>query len=102
MKINNNNNLEALKAYGTNSAEQSQLTKESGGKLQNTVSIKDKINISSKVKMFQDIRQAALDAPDIRIEKVKDIEQKISSGTYKPDYNIIADKLISQNISAKI
>lgn len=101
MKINNNN-LEALKAYGTSAVEQSQLTKESGEKLQNTVSIKDKINISSKVKMFQDIRQAALDAPDVRIDKIKDIEQKISNGTYKPDYNAIADKLISQNISAKI
>jgi len=101
MKINNNN-LEALKAYGTNSAEQTQLTKESGGKLQDTISIRDKINISSKVKVFQDIRQAALDAPDIRTDKIKDIEQRISSGTYKPDYYAIADKLMSQSISARI
>ncbi|HQI00322.1 MAG TPA: flagellar biosynthesis anti-sigma factor FlgM [Deltaproteobacteria bacterium] len=101
MKINSNN-LEALKAYGASSVEQTQLTKESGGRLQDSVSIKDKINISSKVKMFQDIRQAALDAPDIRDDKVKDVEQKISSGTYKPDYNAIADRLLSQSISAKI
>jgi negative regulator of flagellin synthesis FlgM len=101
MKINNNN-LEALKAYGTNKAEQSQSTKETGGKLQDSGSIKDKINISSKVKMFQDIKQAAIDAPDIRMDKIKDIENRISSGTYKPDYNAIADKLMSQNISAKI
>lgn len=102
MKINNSNNLEAIKAYGVTSTEQSQFTKEQGGKIQSSLTIKDKIDISSKVKMFQDIRQAALEASDIRTEKIKDIEKKISSGTYEPDYNVIADKLISQSISAKI
>jgi len=52
--------------------------------------------------MYQDIREAAIDAPDIRLDKVNDIEQRIATGTYKPDYGVIADKLLSPNISSKI
>ncbi len=102
MKINNNSNIEALKAYGTAAAERPQRTGETGERQNNSTSIQDKINISSKVKMYQDIKDAVLGAPDIRADKVKDIEQKISSGNYSPDYNAIADKLLSPNISSKI
>lgn len=102
MKIINNTNLDAVKAYGANTAERLQPARETGEKQGNTVSIQDKINISPKVKMFQDIRQAALKAPEIREGKIRDIEQKISNGTYRPDYSVVADKLLSPNISAKI
>lgn len=102
MKINNNTNIEALKAYGATASERPQLTRETAGSKQGSGSIIDKINISSKVKMYQDIRQAALDAPEIRTDKVNDIEHKIANGSYSPDYNAIADKLLSPNISAKI
>ncbi|HNY65645.1 MAG TPA: flagellar biosynthesis anti-sigma factor FlgM [Deltaproteobacteria bacterium] len=103
MKINNgNNNVEALKAYGAAAAERPQRSSESGEKHTGAVPIQDKINISSKVKMYQDIREAAIDAPDIRLDKVNDIEQRIATGTYKPDYGVIADKLLSPNISSKI
>jgi negative regulator of flagellin synthesis FlgM len=102
MKINNSNNIEALKAYSTAAAERPQRTAETGERQTNSASIQDKINISSKVKMYQDIKNAVFDAPDIRADKVRDIEQKLSSGTYSPDYNAIADKLLSPNISSKI
>jgi flagellar biosynthesis anti-sigma factor FlgM len=102
MKINNTTNLEALKAYGTNAAERSHQARGAGEKNQNTLSIQDKINISAKVKMFQDIKRAALDAPDVRTEKVEQARQQIESGTYRPDYKAIADKLLSHSISAKI
>ncbi|MBN2297480.1 MAG: flagellar biosynthesis anti-sigma factor FlgM [Deltaproteobacteria bacterium] len=103
MKINNTTNPDALKAYGTNAAQRSQLTQETAGKQPgSTVSIQDKVDISSKVRMFQDIKKTAIEAPDIRIEKVKDVEQKITSGTYQADFSIIADKLLSSNINDKI
>jgi flagellar biosynthesis anti-sigma factor FlgM len=103
MKINNTINPDALKAYGSNAAQQPQSINESGHNKQNsTVSIQDKVDISSKVRMFQDIKKAALDAPDIRTEKVNDIEEKIATGTYKPDYTLVADKLLSTDINIKI
>jgi negative regulator of flagellin synthesis FlgM len=103
MKVNNgNNNIEALKAYGAAAAEKPQRNVESGEAQKSSTPIQDKINISSKVKMFQDIKEAAIDAPDIRKEKVNEIAEKIDSGTYRPDYGAIADKLLSPNISSKI
>ncbi|HHO75152.1 MAG TPA: flagellar biosynthesis anti-sigma factor FlgM [Deltaproteobacteria bacterium] len=103
MKINNTMNTDALKAYGANAAQRPQPAGETSGKNKgSTVSIQDKVDISSKVRMFQDIKQTALEAPDIRTEKVKNIEQKITSGTYQADYSVIADKLLSTNISDKI
>lgn len=104
MKINNgsSSNIEALKAYGAAAAEKPQRTAESGERQSNSTLIQDKINISSKVKMYQDIKEAALEAPDIRTEKVNDVAQRIAAGTYKPDYGAIADKLLSPNISSKI
>ncbi len=102
MKINNSTNIEALKAYGATASERPHSTRETGEARQGSASIIDKINISSKVKMFQDIRQAALDAPDIRADKINDIEQRIANGTYSADFGAIADKLLSPNISSKI
>jgi flagellar biosynthesis anti-sigma factor FlgM len=104
MKINNgnSNNIEALKAYGAAAAEKPQRATESGERQKDSIPIQDKINISSKVKMYQDIKEAALEAPDIRTEKVNDIARRIDAGTYKPDYGVIADKLLSPNISSKI
>lgn len=105
MKINNGNgngNMEALKAYGAAAAEKPQQAAESGNRQKSGAPIQDKINISSKVKMYQDIKEAAIGAPDIRTEKVNAVAQRIAAGTYKPDYGVIADKLLSPNISSKI
>lgn len=103
MKINNGNgNIDALKAYGAAAAEKPQRAAESSDRLKSGVPIQDKINISSKVKMYQDIKDAAIGAPDIRTEKVNDVAKRIATGTYKPDYGLIADKLLSPNISSKI
>jgi negative regulator of flagellin synthesis FlgM len=103
MKINNTINPDALKAYGSNAAQRPQSINESGNNKPNsTISIQDKVDISSKVRMFQDIKKAALEAPDIRMEKVNDIEKKLASGTYKPDFTLVADKLLSTDINFKI
>jgi len=103
MKINNTVTPEALKAYGSQAAQQSQASSDSS-RVQpgSTVSIQDKVDISSKVRMFQDIKKTALDAPDIRTEKVNELGHKIHSGTYRPDYTLVADKLLSSDISLKI
>lgn len=103
MKINNTMNPDAIKAYGSSAAQRPQSINESGdNKPNSTVSIQDKVDISSKVRMFQDIKKAALNAPDIRTEKVDDIKEKLAAGTYEPDYTLVADKLLSNDINFKI
>ena len=103
MKVNGTINPEALKAYGAQATERSQLIREPDNKQQSTtIAIRDKVDISSKVRMFQDIKEAALEAPDIRSDKVLDIQEKISTGTYRPDYTLVADKLLSSDINTRI
>jgi flagellar biosynthesis anti-sigma factor FlgM len=102
MKINNTPNPEALKAYTNNSVGSVNPYRDpaAGTKLPSPAS--DKVDISSTVKLFQDIQKTVQESPDIRADKVKEIEAKIAQDTYKADYEAIADKLLSPNISSRI
>jgi flagellar biosynthesis anti-sigma factor FlgM len=103
MKINNTPNPEALKAYTSNSVGNAQPYRDTAAVKPASPSVSvDKVNISSTVKLFQDIQKTVLNAPDIRTDKVKAVETKIAEGTYEPDYNAVADKLLSPDISSRI
>ena len=103
MKINTTTNPEAIKAYASNSsAKVHQLHGNATEGNNGPSSLRDKVEISENVKLFQDIRTAALSAPDIRPEKVEELSDKIAKGLYRPDMTVIADKLLSQDISTRI
>lgn len=103
MKINNTPNTEALKSYGAQSLQGIHANKESQNSIKNQqLPSSDRVNISSTVKLMQDIRKAVDEAPDVRMDKVQDVEAKIEKGIYKADLTIVADKLLSPNISDRI
>jgi len=105
MKINNMSNPEALKAYNSNSLQGVHLNKdkESAGPAKaNSAPTSDKVNISSTVKLMQDIHKAVTEAPDIRTDKVNEVRSKIDKNNYKPDLNVVADKLLSPNMNDRI
>lgn len=103
MKINNTPNPEAMKAYTSNSVVSvHQYREPSSGAKPPSTSASDKVDISSTVKLFQDIQKAVLDSPDIRTDKVKEVETKVVEGTYKADLTRVADKLLNPDISARI
>jgi negative regulator of flagellin synthesis FlgM len=102
MKINSTPNQEAMKAYTNNSVANVQQYREPAQGEKPAPAAADRVNISSTVKLFQDIQKAVLDSPDIRTDKVKDVETKIAQGTYAPDYNAVADKLLSPDIGSRI
>lgn len=103
MKINNTPNSEALKAYTTNSTGNILPYREpSPGGKSSIQSPSDKVDISGAVKLFQDIQKAVQGAPDIRTDKVQEVETRIAQDTYKADYKAVADKLLSPNINLRI
>ncbi len=55
---------------------------------------KDDLSISSQAKDFQTVMKALKNVPDIRTDKVKNIEEKVDSGNYKVANKDIADKMI--------
>ncbi len=105
MKINNTTNPEALKAYNQHSLQGVQLNKEKESATATQTNVApafDKVNISSTVKLMQDIIKAANESPDIRPDKIREVQTQIDKGTYKADLNVVADKLLSPNISDRI
>jgi len=105
MKINTTN-TDAMKAYTSQSAQVVQLNnkdKEIGNTAKpNGAPIADRVNISSTVSLMKDILTAVNESPDIRPSKVNVVETKIEKGIYKPDLTVVADKLLSPNISDRI
>lgn len=56
-----------------------------------------KVDIADKVKDFAQIRKAVDAAPERdNSSKIARLKQQIQSGTYKIDYDAVADKLLSQ------
>jgi flagellar biosynthesis anti-sigma factor FlgM len=105
MKINTSN-TDAIKAYISQSAQGVQLNnkdKEIANTAKpNAAPTADRVNISSTVRLMKDILTAVNESPDIRPDKVNAVETKIEKGTYKPDLTVVADKLLSPNISDRI
>lgn len=104
VKISNLNTSEMYEAYGATSSEQvNTSSSDTGNKSgESAPAIQDKVNISSKVQQMNEIDQAVTASPDIRQDKVAEVEQNIKTGNYEADYNIIADKLLSQDLGARI
>lgn len=54
---------------------------------------KDNINLSERAKDYQFAMEKIKDLPDIRIDKVKDLKEKIQSGKYNVDGKKIVEKI---------
>lgn len=91
MKITNNPNIHKImgaykkNAEGINKA--ARLTQE-----------KDKVEISEKAKEFQLAFQAYKNLPEIRKDKVEEINKKLQSGAYQPTGEEIVDSIFDRKI----
>ena len=103
MKIDSTPKAEALKAYNARSLQGSQPYKgpQDSARIQQARS-SDRVHISGTVNLMQDIQKAVAEAPDVRMDKVREVETKIEKGIYKPDLTVVADRLLSPSISDRI
>ena len=53
------------------------------------------VDISEASKEAQKIKEIILSEPDIREDKVADLKEKIDSGRYKVNNDLVADKIVS-------
>jgi len=58
---------------------------------------KDRVDISSRSKDIADIMSAINQLPDVRLDKVQQVQASIEAGTYSVDSGKVADKIL-QNI----
>ena len=62
----------------------------------------DQISISNKGKDFQVVMKALKEVPDVRKDRVDDIEKKYNSGEYNVSGKDIIDKLVQSSGNEKI
>ncbi|MBI3803031.1 MAG: flagellar biosynthesis anti-sigma factor FlgM [Nitrospirae bacterium] len=58
----------------------------------------DRVEISGKAKEYQQLNQQIASLPETRSEKVAALQQKIESGTYHPNGEAIAEKLVRSTL----
>ena len=61
-----------------------------------TVSQTDKLELSQAGKDFQVAKSAVSEAPDIRMDLVNDIKERLANGTYNVSDEDLADKLLER------
>lgn len=83
MKINKTDNI--MKVYNNMSSNKVNANK---NKLE-----KDNINLSERAKDYQFAMEKIKKVPDIRIDKVKDLKEKVQSGNYNVEGKKIVEKM---------
>lgn len=68
-----------------------------------TAKPEDTVNFSKAAQEIQEAQKAAKAVPDVREDKVTEIQQRIESGTYQVDgdkiaFNMLRESLINQKI----
>lgn len=83
MKVNNVNTSELYKAYNANAPESVLPQTGASRRPQGPASsVQDRVNISSKVQQMKDIDKAVNATPDVRSDKVAEVERQIKNGSY--------------------
>jgi len=54
----------------------------------------DRVNISDRSKEIADIMSAVNQLPDVRTDKVQEIQKSVEAGTYTVDASKVADKIL--------
>lgn len=70
-------------------------------KVTNVQAKKDAVSISEQAKDFQLALKTIKNIPDIRIDRVNEVIQKINSGTYDVKGSDIAEKIIRSSFDKK-
>lgn len=60
--------------------------------------VAETVNLSTKAKDIQQIRQLLDRIPDTREAKIMELKQQIESGTYKIDAGKVAEKMVGESL----
>lgn len=94
MKVSNTNETTANLVDTYRTADNIKKETKTGG----TFPQNEKIELSSDVKDFNQIKKAVDNIPDIREDKVQQIKKQINEGTYNVSGEKIAEKMVSESL----
>ncbi len=81
------------KAFGR-IVDQNQNSSEEKAKLKKASLSQDRIEISSEVGLYAKLYKAVKSEPEIRLSKVRELQQKLDNDSYKIDDRMLAEKIL--------
>ncbi|MBT8763794.1 flagellar biosynthesis anti-sigma factor FlgM [Desulfohalobiaceae bacterium Ax17] len=67
-------------------------------KKQHSISTEDKVSLSSTAKLYKTGLDTAKQSPEVRLEKIQELKEKIEAGDYHPDEQKIAQKILEDEM----
>ena len=58
----------------------------------------EKVNLSTKARDIQQLRDAVSQLPDVREDKVRELKDKVDKGAYDANGQKIAEKMVSESL----
>ena len=71
---------------------------ESGPKVGGSAAPEEKVNLSTKARDIQQLRDAVSQLPDVREDKVRELKDKVDKGAYDANGQKIAEKMVSESL----
>lgn len=94
MKINNDDSLVNVRSLQSAQAEKASTKKPR----QNSPDNQDQVQLSSRSKEFNRIKEVLEQAPDVREEKVAELKASIQNGSYSVDSKGAAQNMVQEHI----
>ena len=102
MKISDENHIIDMKAYiqKINANEKGELKAQN--RTAQAPSEEEKVEISSKARDIQKVKNILDDLPDVRMEKVDKIKRSLENGTYNVQGEKVAQKMVRESLLDEI
>jgi negative regulator of flagellin synthesis FlgM len=71
---------------------------ESGPKVSGSAAPEEKVNLSTKARDIQQLRDAVSQLPDVREDMVRELKDKVDQGAYDANGQRIAEKMVSESL----
>jgi negative regulator of flagellin synthesis FlgM len=59
----------------------------------------DRVNFSQAAQLYKAAQQAAKNSPDVRVEMINQIKERVAGGTYELNARKTAEKMLEQELS---
>ena len=83
--------LQALQQYQKIEKVQSQ-------KVDGNAAPEEKVNLSTKARDIQQLRDAVSQLPDVREEKIRELKDKVDKGAYDVNGQKVAEKMVAESL----
>ncbi len=89
-----------IQTYEQSQADKAKQAEKKGAKnqSQSTDSEKDRVTLSQGAKLFQTATQEAANSSEVRAEKVQALKEQVDNGSYQPDSQKTAEKMIREDM----